>query len=66
MKVFGHEIGFEHINGYIVMHLRDEGALGGASINVTEEVMPAVDDYLDFQLGLVGKPEMARPKEEKK
>lgn len=63
MEAFGYKINFEHKNGFIVMHISQEGKLGGASINVTEEVMPVVDDYLDYHLDLVGKPGWVRQKE---
>lgn len=60
MEAFGYKINFQMLNGLIVLHLSEEGKQGGASINVTNEVMPVVDDYLDFHLGLVGKTEWTR------
>jgi hypothetical protein len=63
MEAFNYKINFQHINGHIVLHISEEGKLGGASINVTEEVMPAVDDYLDYHLDLGGKPGWVKRKE---
>jgi hypothetical protein len=49
---------FEHIDGRIYLQLYEK------KIDVTDSVMPVVDDYLDFHLGLVGKHEMKRQAQE--
>lgn len=45
---------FELINGNIMFLLEDR------YYDVTKDVMPVVDDYLDYKLGLTSKPEMIR------
>lgn len=59
----GKQIRFKHIEGRIILVI--EQLVWGEWINflekdVTDEVMPIVDDYLDYHLDLVHKPELKR------